>query len=150
MITFLSGDLFEAKAAALVNAVNCVGVMGRGVALEFKRAFPANFDAYKSACARGDVRLGEVFVFERPESSSPQFIINFPTKRHWRSKSRLDDIERGLDDLAAVIDQRSMDSVALPALGCGLGGLEWDAVKALIESKLGDLQRVDVQVYAPL
>lgn len=150
MITFLSGDLFEAKAAALVNAVNCVGVMGRGVALEFKRAFPANFDAYKSACARGDVRLGEVFVFERPESSSPQFIINFPTKRHWRPKSRLDDIERGLDDLAAVIDQRSMDSVALPALGCGLGGLEWDAVKALIESKLGDLQRVDVQVYAPL
>ena len=101
MIKFTTGDILKADAEALVNTVNCVGIMGRGIALQFKNAFPANFKIYKAACDRGDVQPGHMFVFETGTLTNPKFIINFPTKRHWRGKSRMDDIESGLAALAA-------------------------------------------------
>ena len=103
MIEFKKGDIFAEDAEALVNTVNCVGVMGRGVALQFKKAFPENFDAYARACDRKEVRPGRMFVFETGELANPRYIINFPTKRHWRRKSRIEDIDAGLKALVAAI-----------------------------------------------
>ena len=114
MITFTSGDVTEADAEALVNTVNCVGVMGRGIALQFKRQYPENFRAYAAACDRGDVEPGRVFVFETGRLTNPRFIINVPTKRHWRAKSRLGDIEAGLESLAGVVSERNIRSIAIP------------------------------------
>jgi len=133
------GSLLYAEADALVNTVNTVGVMGKGVALQFKQAFPDNYRAYRSACTRGEVELGKMFVFERGTLERPRFIINFPTKRHWRAKSRIADIESGLSDLRHVLLELGVDSVALPALGCGNGGLRWTDVRPLIEQYLSDL-----------
>ena len=125
MIRIKTGDIFEEDAEALVNTVNCVGVMGRGVALQFKRQFPDNFNAYAVKCERNEIKLGQVFVFETGRIDGPRYIINFPTKRHWRSKSRLADIHTGLKSLAKVIRERGIGSLAIPALGSGLGGLDW-------------------------
>ena len=124
-----------AEREALVNTVNCVGVMGRGVALAYKRRFPANFKAYKAACEWGEVELGRMFVFETGELM-PRFIINFPTKQHWRGRSRLADIDRGLSALVTEIERRGIRSIALPPLGCGLGGLDWNDVKPRIHGTL--------------
>ena len=114
MIEFKTGDILETDAEALVNTVNCVGIMGRGVALQFKTAFPENFKAYQVACAQEKVQPGRVFVFETGYVSNPKFIINFPTKRHWRGKSRIEDIEAGLVSLVSVIRTRwhSLDRLA--------------------------------------
>ena len=142
------GNLLAADVDALVNTVNTVGVMGKGVALQFKRAFPSNFDAYAAAAARGNLRLGQVFVHETGLVDGPRLIINFPTKQHWRSKSRLADIETGLRDLRRVLRDREVKSVALPALGCGLGGLRWPEVRPLIENALSDFPG-RVIVYEP-
>ena len=122
MIRFKTGDVLAEDAEVLVNTVNCVGVMGRGVALQFKRAFPGNFRAYAEACKRGDVRPGRVFAFETSTLANPRYIVNFPTKRHWRGKSRLEDIESGLEDLRRFIRANRIRSIALPPLGSGLGG----------------------------
>src|SRR5258708_36941639 len=122
MIRALIGDLFESQAQTLVNTVNCVGVMGKGVAEQFKQRFPAMFDDYEARCDRKAVRLGEPYLYR--DSSGVQ-IVNFPTKDHWRSPSRLADIERGLDYLAAHAAEWKIASLALPPLGCGNGGLEW-------------------------
>ena len=148
MIDYVSGDLLAADREALVNSVNCVGVMGRGVALAFKQRFPANFKAYKAACDWGEVQPGSMFVFETGELT-PHYIINFPTKRHWRAKSRLDDLEAGLTALVAEIEQRRIRSIALPPLGCGLGGLQWAQVKPLIHAALAPLAGVDTVVFEP-
>lgn len=149
MIDFVEGDILKADAHALVNPVNCVGVMGRGVALQFKQAFPENFRAYKAACANGQIRPGKPYVFDTGLSANPELIINFPTKRHWRDKSRMEDIDSGLKALTEIIRGRGLRSIALPALGCGLGGLEWGEVRPRMVEMLGAIDRVRVIVYEP-
>lgn len=149
MIEYRTGNLFEADAEALVNSVNCVGIMGRGVALEFKKAWPENFKLYASACRRGEVLPGRMFVFETGRLGNPRFIINFPTKRHWRGKSRMEDIEAGLQALVEEIRARGIRSIALPPLGCGLGGLKWQEVRPLIEQALSRLPEVHAIVFEP-
>lgn len=149
MVRFETGDILAADVAALVNPVNCVGAMGRGLALQFKRAFPENFRAYATACARGEVRPGRMFLFETRTPANPRYIVNFPTKRHWRAESRMEDIETGLDALAELVRERYIDSVAVPALGRGLGGLDWNNVRPRIEDTLGSLQGVEVIVFEP-
>ena len=149
MIEFTSGDILKCEADALVNTVNCVGVMGRGIALQFKNAFPENFKAYEAACKREAVQPGRMFVFETGQLTPPRFIINFPTKRHWRGKSRIEDIEAGLVDLARVIREKGIRSIAIPPLGSGLGGLDWSEVRPRIERALEPLEGVHVLVFEP-
>ena len=147
-VSVVGGDLLRSGADALVNPVNTVGVMGRGLAAQFKRAYPDNYLAYRAACRAGRVRIGEMFVVGLGLVSIPRWIINFPTKRHWREPSRLADIELGLDDLCRVILELGMSSVAVPALGCGLGGLDWTEVELLIHERLRDCG-ASVFVYGP-
>jgi O-acetyl-ADP-ribose deacetylase (regulator of RNase III) len=149
VIEYRTGDVLQADAEALVNTVNCVGVMGRGVALHFKEAFPANFTAYAAACKRGEVQPGRMFVFETGFIAHPKYIINFPTKRHWRGKSRLEDIEAGLGALVDEVRRRGIQSIAIPPLGSGLGGLDWEAVRPRIEAALQALPNVRAAVYEP-
>jgi len=149
MITFSKGDLLQSGAEAVINTVNCVGVMGKGIALQFKQAFPRNYDAYRRACDAGEVRLGEMFVFDTGSMINPRWIINFPTKGHWKAKSRLSDIETGLEDLKRVILENGIRSIAVPPLGCGNGGLDWAEVEPVIRRALGDLNEVDVRLFAP-
>lgn len=150
MITFTTGDIFEADATALVNPVNCVGVMGRGLALQFKRAWPENFEAYALACRRGELRPGRLFVFELGCLTPPRYIINFPTKRYWRDPSHMGDIESGLSSLAEEVRVRGIPSIAIPALGAGLGGLAWVDVRGRIEHAFENLPEVSVTVFEPL
>ncbi|MFL6197353.1 MAG: macro domain-containing protein [Thermoanaerobaculia bacterium] len=149
MTRFTQGDILKAEAEALVNTVNCVGVMGRGIALQFKNVFPANFKAYETACQRGEVQPGHMFVFDTGELTLPRYVINFPTKRHWRGKSRIEDIETGLTALVAEIRARDIHSIAIPPLGSGLGGLDWSEVRPLIERAMAALPEVDVLVFEP-
>ena len=150
MIEYRSGDILKSEAEALVNTVNCMGVMGRGIALQFKNAFPENFKAYAAACNREQVQPGRMFVFETGQLTPPRYIINFPTKRHWRGKSRIEDIEAGLKALVAEIRARRIRSIALPPLGSGLGGLDWTAeVRPRVEAALRALDDVQVLVYEP-
>ena len=148
MISDVHGNLLDAEADALVNTVNTVGVMGKGIALQFKNAYPDNFQAYRAACQRHELRAGHMFVFDVGQLLRPRWIVNFPTKRHWKSPSRLSDIEAGLDDLRCVIEERNIRSIAVPPLGCGNGGLRWTDVRPLIEMKLGDLD-LRVLLYPP-
>lgn len=149
MITYTTGNLLEARADALVNTVNEVGVMGKGVALQFKEAFPDAAQAYMDAAKRGEVRVGSVLVTQGHTLSGPRWIIHFPTKRHWRHPSKLEWIRDGLADLQRVISELGIKSIALPPLGCGNGGLEWAAVRPLIEDALGAIEGVEVVVYEP-
>jgi len=149
MIEYRSGDILESGAEALVNTVNCVGVMGRGIALQFKKAFPENFAAYASACERGEVRPGRMFVFDTGRFIPPRYVVNFPTKRHWRGKSRIEDIETGLRHLVEVVRAKGIRSIAIPPLGSGLGGLDWRHVRPKIEAALSSLPDVRVIVYEP-
>ncbi len=149
MIEYRTGDILQADAEALVNTVNCVGIMGRGVALQFKNAYPANFKAYEAACAREEVQPGQMFIFETGQLTNPKYIINFPTKRHWRGNSRMEDIEIGLKALRKEIRSRGIHSIALPPLGSGLGGLEWRDVRPRIEAALRDLDEVRIFVFEP-
>jgi O-acetyl-ADP-ribose deacetylase (regulator of RNase III)/uncharacterized protein YwgA len=145
MFKALIGDLFASPAQTLVNTVNCVGVMGKGVALEFKKRFPGMFDDYAARCERKQVRLGEPYLYR---DLAGTMVVNFPTKDHWRSPSRLADIERGLDYFVAHNAEWGISSIAFPPLGCGNGGLEWSEVGPIIYSKLHSLP-IDVEVYAP-
>ena len=142
-------NIFQSQAEALVNPVNCVGIMGKGLALQFKKAFPENFKAYAAACKRAEVLPRRMFVFETKQLVPPQFVINFPTKRHWRDKSRIDDIECGLAALVEIIYQRRIHSIAIPPLGCGLGGLNWADVRPMIESAFARLDKVQVTLFEP-
>ena len=143
MIEYKVGDMFAEDVEALVNSVNCVGVMGRGIALQFKNVFPKNFKAYAEACDQDEVQPGRMLVFETGQMiGAPRYIINFPTKRHWRGKSRMEDIESGLHALAQEISQRNIRSIALPPLGSGLGGLEWPQVKSRIEAVLQEFETI--------
>jgi O-acetyl-ADP-ribose deacetylase (regulator of RNase III) len=148
VIRFLRGNLFNSDAEALVNTVNTHGVMGKGIALEFKKRFPANYEFYRQACEQGQVQIGKMLVFPT-QSLQPQYIINFPTKQHWRGRSKLEYIQRGLQDLVCVVQQQGIRSIALPPLGCGHGGLRWEQVKPLIEQAFASLPDVEVQVYEP-
>jgi O-acetyl-ADP-ribose deacetylase (regulator of RNase III) len=149
MMQFVQGNLLEAEVDALVNTVNTVGVMGKGIALMFKEAFPANFRFYEAACQRGDVRIGHMLVTEDSAFEGPKLIINFPTKKHWRQSSKLEWIREGLQDLRRVIRERHIRSIALPPLGAGNGGLDWKDVRSEVERILGDLEDVHILVYEP-
>jgi O-acetyl-ADP-ribose deacetylase (regulator of RNase III) len=149
MIRIGEGDLLNVDVEALVNTVNCVGVMGRGVALQFKNQFPQNFDAYAAACDRQEVQPGKMFVSETRQLTNPRYIINFPTKRHWRGNSRMEDIESGLIALRQEIINRKIRSIALPPLGCGLGGLNWHDVRPRIEDLLKDLSDTEIILFEP-
>ena len=149
MIRYATGNLLLANVDALVNTVNTVGVMGKGVALQFKEAFPANFHAYEEACKRGKVQIGRVFVTETGRLDGPRWIVNFPTKKDWRHPSKLEYVRAGLSDLVNVVRERKIHSIALPPLGCGHGGLDWLQVRQAIEGAMADLPDVDVVVYEP-
>lgn len=149
MIRFTEGNLLEADAEALVNTVNTVGVMGKGIALMFKERFPANMAAYAAACKAGRVRTGKMFVTETGELVGPRWIVNFPTKQHWRTKSQMSWIIEGLVDLRRFIIENRVRSIAIPPLGAGNGGLPWPQVRSQIEQALGDLREVDILIYQP-
>ncbi len=149
MIAYLRGNLLEDDAQALVNTVNTVGVMGKGIALQFKQRFPGNFMAYAQACKLGQVQTGRMLVTEPGELTGPRWVVNFPTKQHWRDPSRMEWVVDGLQDLRSFLVSNAVQSIALPALGAGLGGLPWAAVRGHIEAALGALA-VDVRVYEPL
>ena len=150
MMKLTQGNLLAAPAEALVNTVNTVGIMGRGIALQFKQAYPAMFRDYERACKAGEVKLGQVQVFDAGGlAGGPRWIINFPTKGHWRADSRMADIEAGLKDLVATIRKLRIRSVAIPPLGCGNGGLAWDEVRPRIEAALAEAPEVEALVYAP-
>jgi O-acetyl-ADP-ribose deacetylase (regulator of RNase III) len=146
---FTEGDILREDVDALVNTVNCVGFMGRGIAAQFKRTFPENFRAYEAACKRKEVVPGKMFVFATGQLTNPRFIINFPTKRHWRGKSRMEDIESGLKALVEEVRKRGIKSIAVPPLGCGLGGLDWHEVRPRIERAFAHLTDVRTVVFEP-
>lgn len=143
------GNLLKTKADAHVNTVNTVGFMGKGIALQFKKAYPDNFTAYERACKNDEVQVGKMFVFERDAFTQPRYIINFPTKKHWRAKSKLPDIKAGLEDLVRVVRELNIESIAIPPLGSGLGGLDWRDVRPLIEDAFANLPDVLVLLFEP-
>jgi len=149
MIKYKTGNILTEDAEALVNTVNCVGVMGRGIALQFKKAFPENFKAYADVCRQDKLQPGSMFVHELQQLTNPRLIVNFPTKRHWRGKSRMEDIDAGLVALVKEIKARGIRSIAIPPLGSGLGGLDWFEVRPKIEAALEALADVDVIVFEP-
>jgi O-acetyl-ADP-ribose deacetylase (regulator of RNase III) len=148
MMILTQGDLLKADVEALVNTVNCVGTMGRGLALQFRKAFPENYKAYEVACQAQLVQPGKMFVYQFAREANPRLIINFPTKRHWKEKSRIEDIQTGLIDLIDVVQQHQIRSIAIPPLGCGLGGLNWEDVKPLIIKSFESVPDVDVLLYS--
>ncbi len=149
MIELTKGDLLQADAEALVNTVNCVGVMGKGIALQFKRTYPENYKTYRRICKRGELRTGMMLVHETGSMFNPRFIINFPTKQHWKGRSKLEYIDTGLIALVEEIESRKISSIAIPALGCSNGGLEWSEVRPRIEKALAAVPDVHVLLFEP-
>ena len=149
MIEYKNGDILREDVEAIVNTVNCVGIMGRGLALQFKNKFPQNFKEYQLACTNKEVQLGKMFVHQTGQLINPKYIINFPTKGHWKQNSKIEDISNGLDDLITIIEKYSIKSIAIPPLGSGLGGLDWKMVKKLIEEKLKNI-KCTVILFEPL
>ena len=150
MIEYKTGSIFSSEAEALVNPVNCDGIMGRGLALQFKQKFPNNFLAYLGHHERHGLRTGRMFVFDTGQILGTRYIVNFPTKKHWQEKSRIEYIESGLDALKAEVLVKYIGSVAIPAIGCGLGGLGWLQVRDLLESKLTGLNGARIMVFKPI
>ena len=149
MIQYTQGNLLEADVEAVVNTVNTVGVMGKGIALMFREAFPENFKRYEAACKAKEVRVGHMFVTERHDLMGPRWIVNFPTKQHWRHPTKLEWVVEGLKDLRSIILEKAIKSIAVPPLGCGNGGLEWSVVRPAITVALGGMEGVDIIVYEP-
>ena len=149
MIEYKNGDILREDVEAIVNTVNCVGIMGRGLALQFKNKFPQNLKEYQLACTNKEVQLGKMFVHQTGQLINPKYIINFPTKGHWKQNSKIEDISNGLDDLITIIEKYSIKSIAIPPLGSGLGGLDWKMVKKLIEEKLKNIN-CTVMLFEPL
>ena len=150
MITLTQGDLLKQDDVdAIVNAVNCVGVMGKGIALQFKHRWPANFTEYTAACKAGKVRPGRMFIRMLGRLVRPQYIINFPTKNHWREGSRIQFIEEGLVGLVTQVQCLGIRSIAIPPLGCGNGGLAWADVRPLIQGAFEPLPEVEVRLFEP-
>lgn len=150
MIRYTQGNLLEANVEALVNTVNTVGVMGKGIALMFKEAFPKNFKEYDKACKADDVKVGHVFVTSTDDMYGPKWVINFPTKKHWRQPTKMEWIVDGLRDLQRFILENNIKTIAIPPLGSGNGGLNWKDVKSQIEAALKDLDDVEIIVYEPI
>lgn len=150
MVEIVQGNLLVAKTEALVNTVNCIGYMGKGIALQFRKAFPENFGAYQKACKAGQVQPGKMFIFETGAMFGPKYIINFPTKRHWRSASKPEDLELGLKALVEEVRRKRIKSIAIPPLGCGLGGLKWSFVRPLIEQAFSKLPEVKALLFEPV
>ncbi|WP_368679956.1 macro domain-containing protein (plasmid) [Rhodococcus opacus] len=148
MIIESSGDLLKAQTDAIVNTVNCVGIMGKGIALQVKRRYPDVFKVYERACRTGEVRIGAMLPVETGELGSPHWIVNFPTKKHWRSPSQLTYISEGLKDLRRVVEELGLKSIAIPPLGAGNGGLDWSDVEPLIRDAF-EASEVDVHLYSP-
>lgn len=148
-IKYKTGNILTEDVEALVNTVNCVGIMGKGIALQFKKTFPENFYAYAVACKKSEVKPGHMFVFATDQLWNPHYIINFPTKRHWRNMSNLLDIKTGLEALILEIQSLNIQSIAIPPLGCGNGGLDWLKVRPLIEQALSPLQDVQIIIFEP-
>lgn len=148
MIIEGKGNLLQVQADALVNTVNTVGVMGKGVALQFKQAFPENFTAYVKACKAGEVAVGRMFVTQTG-MFQPRLIVNFPTKRHWKANSKLEDVREGLTDLVRIVRDEQIRSIAVPPLGCGLGGLRWEEVEPMIREAFAPLEEVEVILFPP-
>ena len=149
MIELIQGDILHADVEALVNTVNCVGVMGRGIALQFKKVFPENFKRYKAICDKKELQPGKMFIYDLNQLHNPRYVVNFPTKRHWKGKSRMKDIEAGLQALVEEVRKRNIHSIAIPPLGCGLGGLCWENVRTRIEEAFQDMDDVQVLLYDP-
>ncbi len=150
MIKKTKGNIVKADAEALVNTVNCVGIMGKGIALQFKKAFPeAYFKDYQDACKRGDLQPGKIQVWETGTLLNPKYIINFPTKKHWKGSSKYEYIESGLQALVDVIKERNIRSIAIPPLGSGLGGLQWTRVREMIEKAFVALPDVELLLFEP-
>ena len=149
MIELTSGNILRIDTEAVVNAVNCVGVMGKGLALQFKKAFPENFKAYEAACRHREIQTGRMFVFETGHIFNPRYIINFPTKRHWRYRSHYEDIVDGSKALVAAVRNRNIRSIAIPPLGFGLGGLDWEKVRMIIEEAFSGAPDVQVKLFEP-
>lgn len=150
MIKETKGNLLEAKTEAIINTVNTVGVMGKGIALQFRQAFTKDyFNDYQRACKNKELEIGKVHVYSRNTLENPRYIINFPTKKHWKGKSKLEDIEAGLQDLVRIVEEYKIKSIAMPPLGCGNGGLDWSAVKTLIEKYFAEISDVNLSLYVP-
>jgi len=149
VLKIATGNLLEANTESVVNTVNCVGVMGKGIALQFKQVYPENFDAYKRACDAGEIRPGRMFTFATGSLIGPRYIVNFPTKRHWKGKSRIEDIQDSLQALIEEVRRLGIRSIAVPPLGCGNGGLDWAVVRPLIEESFRSIPEVEVLLYAP-
>lgn len=149
MLNIVRGNLILSDVEALVNTVNCSGYMGKGIALQFKRAFPENFKFYEKACRAKEVRPGQVLVFKTSFTVNPRYIINFPTKDHWRGKSRIEDIDAGLKSLVSEILRLGIKSIAVPPLGCGLGGLNWYDVKPRIQKAFESIPDTQVVLFEP-
>lgn len=150
MITYISKNILESEAEALVNTVNTVGIMGKGIALQFKEKFPLNFKLYQKACKNNEVQTGKMFVTETGYLTNPKYIINFPTKKDWRGSSKMEFIAEGLNDLIKIIEEKNIRSITLPPLGCGNGGLDWNDVKPLMEEKLRPLNdTINIEIIEP-
>lgn len=165
MITFIKGNILESPCEALVNTVNCKAVMGRGLALQFKDKYPHMFADYRGACRKNEVKVGSMHVWRNPEvykwlraregvavfasPPGPLYVINFPTKDHWKNPSQIEWITSGLADLVHVVNEKEIKSIAIPPLGCGLGGLNWYQVKKEIEKFSSQLEKVKIEVYEP-
>jgi O-acetyl-ADP-ribose deacetylase (regulator of RNase III) len=149
MIVLRQGNILKADAEAIVNTVNCVGVMGRGLALQYRKAFPENYEEYRKSCDRGDLKPGVMLIHELHQLMNPRYIVNFPTKRHWKEQSRIEDIESGLHALVDEIRKLGIRSIAIPPLGCGLGVLDWKIVRPMIEKAFLELSDVKVYLFEP-
>lgn len=149
MIEYKKGNILAENVEAVVNTVNCVGIMGRGIALQFKNSFPENFKAYTAACKRNEVQPGRMFIYETGRLTNPRYTVNFPTKRHWKGKSRMEDVDAGLAALVEEIRARHIYSIAIPPLGSGLGGLDWKKVRPRIEAALAQVDYLQVIIFEP-
>lgn len=153
MITFHFDDIFDSNTQVFVNPVNCVGVMGKGLAVSFKKKFPINFQAYATHCYNNRMTINDIFVCQdriySKGMATPVWIVNLATKQHWKNPSNLQWVVNGLESLKEFIIDNNIKSVAIPALGCGNGGLQWESVKLVIEEILAPLNNVDIKVYPP-
>ena len=149
MITYKTGDIFKEKTEAIVNPVNCVGVAGAGLALAFRKKYPSWYDEYRHICKEGLMKPGQVLVFRTTSGPQPRTIISVPTKRHYRDKSKLDDIEIGVKGISMCLDEYNIHSVSVPALGCGLGGLDWSVVRPIMENKFREHEYKHIVIFEP-
>ncbi len=148
-MNYKKGNILESNTEVIVNPVNIVGVMGKSLALQFKQKFPTNYKIYKEACKNKTIDIGKLLLVDESTLEKKKFILNFPTKNHWSNPSKIEYIEEGLKDLVRIIENNNFESMAIPALGCGLGGLEWENVKLLLEKYLGNLEGIEIVIFEP-